>query len=665
MVTYSKLLLSGSTNGKSIPVGAAVFPASLIHTAINDPNNFDEIYLYAINSYGSNLNGTIWWGGTTTNDAFVTAIPPNGSGRLLVVDGRLLNNNQQVTATTTQDGTNGLFIEGFVNRISGIAAAIDIRVLDWANRVVLNGGALPSLATQQALTAFYLALDSAGITKKMVSINCLVPDSLTAALTPLLRGPGFDPWQNHNLVSGDLTVNGLTGNTSNKYADSGIPPKTAYNNSSASLGVTVYCYFNPLFGSYVDFGADDSGSQVVELLVDFNGQTFFDAYGATVGTGRLVINNAFYRGYLSGNYGTLDGTTKEAIYQGSPFIPHGVLTSTTAALSGTPGVTPLALLAFNASNSIFDFCPRTLSFAAVHGGLLQSESLAFYNAIQTLRVSLGGGYVDPDPVADWAKRVVFNGGPAPTAATRSALTALYNGLVSNNLLGKMKVIVPVVPDSLIAATTPFWNMGGGMDPWTNHNFVSGDLTINGLRGDGSTKYLDTGFIPSISYASTSDAGLTIYVSSNNSNANDVDLYTQASGGATDLGLLLSNLGTTYFDAYAPTPGGGRISTANSGFLGYVSGNHGTLGGGIIQAIYEANSGSAHSTLVSSSTSVGGILPTVSLFAAAGNNGSGTAFDFSSKRYSFFAIHSGLTSTESLAFYNLIQAFRTTLGGGFV
>lgn len=56
---------------------------------------------------------------------------------------------------------------------------------------------------------------------------------------------------------------------------------------------------------------------------------------------------------------------------------------------------------------------------------------------------------------------------------------------------------------------------------------------------------------------------------------------------------------------------------------------------------------------------------MSLFAAAGNNGAGSPFDFSSKRYSFFAIHSGLTATESLAFYNLIQAFRTTLGGGFV
>jgi hypothetical protein len=229
----------------------------------------------------------------------------------------------------------------------------------------------------------------------------------------------------------------------------------------------------------------------------------------------------------------------------------------------------------------------------------------------------------------------------------------------------MKVIMPMVPDSLTAALTPAWNITGGFDPWLNHNFVSGDLTVNGLQGDGSSKYLDTGFIPSLSYTGISDAGLTCYVAANNTNANDVDLYCAGPSGVPDYGLLVSNLGTCYFDSYSFTAGSGRISAANSGFLGYISGNHGTLGGGIIQAVYTGNSSGGHSTLVSSSTSTGGSLPAVNLYATAANNNNSSVFDYSSKRYSFFAIHSGLAATESLAFYNAVQALRTALGGGYV
>jgi hypothetical protein len=65
-------------------------------------------------------------------------------------------------------------------------------------------------------------------------------------------------------------------------------------------------------------------------------------------------------------------------------------------------------------------------------------------------------------------------------------------------------------------------VGGGNDPWTNSNFISGDLTINGLVGDGFSKALNTGIIPSTCYPNANSAGLTIY-NSTASNGTEVDM----------------------------------------------------------------------------------------------------------------------------------------------
>src|SRR5579862_3996322 len=56
----------------------------------------------------------------------------------------------------------------------------DTRVCTWATRVVANGGAAPSAATEAALNTFVLGMDSTGLWAKMICVNCLVPDSLTA-----------------------------------------------------------------------------------------------------------------------------------------------------------------------------------------------------------------------------------------------------------------------------------------------------------------------------------------------------------------------------------------------------------------------------------------------------------------------------------------------------
>ena len=65
MATYSRQLLSGSTNGRAIPVAATATPGTAIHTAVAGTASFDELYLWASNVTGSAATLTLEWGGVT------------------------------------------------------------------------------------------------------------------------------------------------------------------------------------------------------------------------------------------------------------------------------------------------------------------------------------------------------------------------------------------------------------------------------------------------------------------------------------------------------------------------------------------------------------------------------------------------------------------------
>lgn len=657
--TYTKAPLSASPFGRSIAVTGTTLPGALIH--IPSFSQLDEIYLYAQNNGASALTVNVLWGGTTVYDLMQAFLVPQ-SGRVMLTDGKLLTGTGTIGAYLSTPGT--VSIDGFVNRI---VPGIDQRVVDWANRVVASGGATPSVNTQQVLSVFIQALTSSGLLQKMEMVNCFVPDSLIACLTPLIKGTGYDSWINHNFVSGDVTVNGITGDAATKYADTGIQSASAFGGVTTSVGLTLYCIINPqpaTTGNVEDLLAFDSGSNQLALLLGFNGQSYFDAYWEVAGAGRVVANNPAFRGYISGNYGTLDGSIKEAIYIASPLIGHSTLISDVSSTSGAVSNFKIFFGTGNQSGTpvATSYSSRTYSFAAAHYGLKAAESQTFFALIQAMRQSLGGGFIPSDAVQDWVNRVVLNGGAIPSASTQIALSTFYNGLVSTGLISKMKVIAPIVPDSLTAALTPFWNRGG-FDPWINHNFVIGDLTVNGLIGNGSSKYLETGMVASINFDSINDGGLTAYVAANSTNISESE-FGGGNGSTQNMNLYTNFGGTSYMDMFTQTDNAGRIHAVNTSFTGYISANHGTLGGGIIEAIYTGNSGAGHATLVNSSTSVGGTLPTQQIFAMA-QNGNGTPIQHTIKRMSFFAVHNGLTPTESSNFYTLVQALRTALGGGFV
>lgn len=117
MATYSRQLLSGSTNGKAIKVVATATAGTTIHTAIAGTTAYDELYLWVTNTDTSARTLTIEFGGVTDPDCLIVKALsiPASSPPIPILTGQVLQNALVVGAFAS--AANVLLISGYVNRI--------------------------------------------------------------------------------------------------------------------------------------------------------------------------------------------------------------------------------------------------------------------------------------------------------------------------------------------------------------------------------------------------------------------------------------------------------------------------------------------------------------------------------------------------------------------
>lgn len=114
-VTATRVLLSGSTNGRAVKVAATATAGTLIHTSATGTTTWDEIWLWAFNTDTNTIKLTLEWGGTTSPDDTIEQYLAPESGAVLVAPGLNLNNSVVVRAFA---GTaNVVGIVGYVNRL--------------------------------------------------------------------------------------------------------------------------------------------------------------------------------------------------------------------------------------------------------------------------------------------------------------------------------------------------------------------------------------------------------------------------------------------------------------------------------------------------------------------------------------------------------------------
>jgi len=161
-------------------------------------------------------------------------------------------------------------------RVMALAAPrIHHEALDWARRVVTNGGSV-SQSTLRAVSAFCTSMDREGLRSLMWRVNLMCGSNLEAALVPLYRATSFtaaaagnttDAADNFANIDYSAT-SGLLGNGSSKRLNTGLGQNFA---DGRHMGMVPYTLGTVAFRYYL--GAKAAGSNNSTWAVFLNSPT--------------------------------------------------------------------------------------------------------------------------------------------------------------------------------------------------------------------------------------------------------------------------------------------------------------------------------------------------------------------------------------------------------
>jgi hypothetical protein len=269
--------------------------------------------------------------------------------------------------------------------------------------------------------------------------------------------------------------------------------------------------------------------------------------------------------------------------------------------------------------------------------------------------------------ADWAARVVANGGtvgtslPAVDAFCRAIDAAgirsrmyrlnLFCGGTSGTAVGLNSALVPLFRGPSLGGT----QHGGATDTNVGGLFVSGDYNetgaSGGLKGNGTTKHLDTGFQQST--VSLSNLHLSAsFLQMDTSGTAERTLIGHYNAAQADFAVLRSAITSGNMEFFA-----GSFSGASStSYLSSASHLMGVRSSQTSAVMYSAgvSVGTSATNVGSPSTSA------LSYFVFARNNG-GTADTRTSVRIRMYSIGQAIDAAGASAFANAVAAFNTAMG----
>lgn len=310
------------------------------------------------------------------------------------------------------------------------------------------------------------------------------------------------------------------------------------------------------------------------------------------------------------------------------------------------------------------FCAGSMTTAASIEALLCANGYHAFSIFDALRALLAVCTSSSQIGAlDWSARVVQNGGPAPSAATATAISTFLTSI--STIRSKIKHLNVIAPDSIIAMRTPLI-FDYGFPMWVPHTVAAGfaeTIGTGGWRGstDGTNGIIyDTGVLCSlIPTFNVGNGGISAVCPDNPPVVNNAVL-SGCSNGNTSGGI-----------GFAINFTGGLIKAGiwTSSSLISIA----TVGG----AFYSLNRNAANdlnwswgnsSTPYAKTTTlatVNSTAPEATLTITAGGVNTIFGYALAPQSLSFMAVHDALTVAEGTILFNAVKALRTSFGGGFV
>lgn len=273
--------------------------------------------------------------------------------------------------------------------------------------------------------------------------------------------------------------------------------------------------------------------------------------------------------------------------------------------------------------------------------------------------AVAGTYgLHPD-ARNWRDRVVTNGGTV-SAATLNAVSvfcaAIANAGIRDRFL-RLNLFCGDSDSSLFAVRTPLYRgqslggtqLGNAMD--TNNNFVQGDYTeagsAGGLRGNTSTKYLQTGL--AVNSLTVGDRHISAYETVRSGGTFDVFLGTESvSAGGNQ--FTLGYGGNAAVVQFGFANGGASLNSSSTTTGAHWLGTNINAQGGTIykNGVFDSSiSGTAAN-------------PGSQEFYVFAINRLGSPTDLYAGRLGGYSIGLAMTPTQVSSFYSAMQAFQTAL-----
>lgn len=282
----------------------------------------------------------------------------------------------------------------------------------------------------------------------------------------------------------------------------------------------------------------------------------------------------------------------------------------------------------------------------------------------------------------WEARILADyPGAGPTPATKTAVCHFVQALKAESLWERLYYLNPVVYDAQTAldgtsgknvVLYPLVVQGGGYLPASVLTGPAGDITLdgNGIQNLAESG-IATGIIPSAAIFTTLPdlfGGLSYYESETGYTLPSIDCGCSCILN-TETEFQMWTWSDLYFHGrffnFSPQAAGAQVQVAAaSDDAGFYSGSRQALN---YQAMY-SGVGGVFGILGSSNVDITPFVlpaPDVDVWFMTRNIDWDTPSDYTVRRYSLFAIHDPFSEDDTHAFYDIVQAFRQELGGGWV
>lgn len=198
---------------------------------------------------------------------------------------------------------------------------LDAEVLSWKERIIANGGGV-SNETLRNVNTFVKYLNDNDLRKYFVRLNVFLGDNIKGVVTPLFFN--IDKTDNNvgnrydisaAFINSDFSeTNGLTGNGSNKWFDTGVNQSTTSVLDNTNMGLLVYSRTSNVTATQVLMGVSNSiGNYFAAIRILSNSARFGYINTSTSLNSGIGQCNKLFLAYRNGTNHTMITNSGETV----------------------------------------------------------------------------------------------------------------------------------------------------------------------------------------------------------------------------------------------------------------------------------------------------------------------------------------------------------------